>query len=126
MKFFNIGLPELVFLLVIMLVLLGPEGMQDYFKKAGRFVRKVTRSEFWRSSVSTYREVKRYPAQMMKELELEELEKELRRDLTEIEKTTHAEINAIQQEIDSAADSLKKPEHKPDQSPDQNSGKPNE
>jgi len=72
MEIFNIGPWELVLILILALVVFGPERMVDYSKAAARFVRKVVRSPFWRDLVSTSEEIKDIPRQLVKEANLEE------------------------------------------------------
>jgi Sec-independent protein translocase protein TatA len=95
MNFLNIGFPELFFVLIIMLVFLGPQRMASSMRSLARFISKVVRSETWRNFFGLYKEIKQYPSQIMKEVKLEELSKEL----GDLQTKTRAEINGINQEI---------------------------
>lgn len=103
MSFLNIGLPEIFFVLILMLIFLGPEDMHKNALKLGRLIRKMTRSETWRTFMGTYQEVKKYPSQVMKDLELEEIQKSLHQDLEQIQKSAAQEADQINQEIQHAA-----------------------
>lgn len=78
MEIFNIGPWELVLILVLALIVFGPERMVDYSKTAARLVRKVVRSPFWRDLVSTSEEIKDIPRQIVKEANLEESLRDLK------------------------------------------------
>ncbi len=95
MNFLNIGFPELFFVLIIMLIFLGPERMASNMRSLARFISKVVRSETWRNFFGLYKEIKQYPSQIMKEVKLEELGKELE----DLQTKTKSEINEINQKI---------------------------
>lgn len=78
MEIFNIGPWELIIILILALIVFGPERMVDYSKAAARFVRRVVRSPFWRDLVSTSEEIKDIPRQIVKEANLEESMQELK------------------------------------------------
>ncbi|NMB58480.1 MAG: hypothetical protein GYA12_04875 [Chloroflexi bacterium] len=78
MEIFNIGPLELVLILILALVVFGPERMVDYSKSTARFIRKIVRSPFWRDLVSTSEEIKDIPRQIVKEANLEESLQELK------------------------------------------------
>ena len=44
MNIFNIGIPELLFILVIMLIVMGPEEMAKSARSLARWVRKVSQT----------------------------------------------------------------------------------
>lgn len=92
MKIFNIGLPELLVVLIIMLIFLGPDGMQENARKTAAFLRKVFRSETWKTARGMYHEVKGFPDKLMKEAEIDELRESLRREANEID----TELNSIE------------------------------
>lgn len=99
MKIFNIGFPELILVLIIMLIFVGPGGMQESVRKLARLIRHVVRSETWRTFTSFFNEVKEFPAQVMKEVELEELGKDLKNELIEINQSVGTGITAAQSEM---------------------------
>ncbi len=95
MNFFNIGLPELILVLIFMLIFLGPERMKSGARSLARLISKVVRSDAWREFFGLYKEIKQYPSQLMKEVQLDEINKELR----ELQTKTRHEINDINQEL---------------------------
>jgi Sec-independent protein translocase protein TatA len=81
MELFNIGLPELILILIIMLIVLGPDQTIVQFKNIARFMRKLVRSPFWSDIVETSREIKSLPQKMLRDTGLEEDVAEMNRTL---------------------------------------------
>lgn len=79
MQIFGIGPLEFLFILVLMLLVLGPRGMVKAAREAGKSIRKLTRSPLWAEIVGTSREVRNLPAKIIKEAGIEEEVEELRR-----------------------------------------------
>lgn len=84
MEIFNIGLPELILIFLLMLVLLGPKGMIQAGYKLGAFLRKVIKSPLWSSLMSASREIREIPNQIVKESGLDKDLAELRRSQAEL------------------------------------------
>ena len=57
MDIFGIGPTELVFIILIALILLGPKDMEKAGRTIGRFLRDITQSEGWRAFRDTSRVV---------------------------------------------------------------------
>ena len=95
MNFLNIGFPELLLVLIIMLIVMGPGKMQEGARNLARLIRKVVRSESWRNFTGIYNEIKSYPQEIMKEVELEETLQELK----ELNDQTRKEFDEIQREM---------------------------
>lgn len=93
MKLFNIGTQEITFLIILMLVFLGPGEMKRGAKSLGRIIRRITRSDTWRSILSFYNDVREYPQQLMDELEVEELQKDIQNEITQIKKNMDQETD---------------------------------
>lgn len=77
MNFLNIGLPELFLVLVLAFIVLGPEKLNRTLYDFARMLRKLFRSEQWQTASSIYRDIRQYPAKIMKEAQLEDIQKEL-------------------------------------------------
>ena len=80
MEFLGIGAPELVFIIIIALILLGPKDMQKAGKTIGTFLNNLVRSDGWRLFQRTSRELRNLPTNLMREanMELKDVEQELR------------------------------------------------
>jgi Sec-independent protein translocase protein TatA len=79
MQIFGIGPLELLFILVIMVLVLGPRGMVKAARESGKYIRKVTRSPLWAEIVGTSREMRNLPARIIKDAGIQEEIDELRR-----------------------------------------------
>lgn len=72
MEIFGIGLPEILFALLIAVIVLGPRDMTQAARTVGRFMRSVVKSEGWQSFKTGVQEVRKLPYQLMREAGMEE------------------------------------------------------
>ena len=81
MEILGIGAPELVFIVIIALIVLGPKDMQKTGRTIGRWLNQLVQSDSWKAFQQTSREIRNLPTNLMREanLELAETEKELRK-----------------------------------------------
>ena len=77
MNIFGIGPLEIIFVLIIGILVLGPEGMVEAGGKLGKFLRSIIKSNWWQNVRRGISEIQYLPQRLMREAELEEL-KELR------------------------------------------------
>lgn len=80
MEFLGIGPLELVAILVIMLIVMGPEDMVRAGRTLGRFLRRIVTSEAWLQFRQITREVNTLPNKLMKEAGLEEIDRTLKEE----------------------------------------------
>ena len=111
MDIFGIGPTELVFIILIALILLGPKEMEKTGRTIGRFLRDMTKSEGWRAFRDTSRELRNLPNRLMREANLEDLEKDVGKIGKEIEKSTN--VKNFGTWADPAAGRPKPPQSKP-------------
>lgn len=78
MNILGIGPLELVFIIIIMILVLGPQQMVTTARKAGAFMRKVIKSPLWGTIMDTSREIRDIPTRLVREAGLEEDLKEIR------------------------------------------------
>lgn len=83
MEILGIGGPELLFIIIIALIVLGPKDMQKAGKTIGRWLNNLVRSDGWQAFQQTSREIRSLPTKLMREanMEMMETEKELRKAL---------------------------------------------
>ena len=96
MDIFGIGPTELVFIILIALIVLGPKDMQKTGRTIGRWLRNMTTSDGWRAFRDTSREIRNLPNRLMREANLEDIQK----DIGSIGK----DVGKIGKEIEEAAD----------------------
>jgi hypothetical protein len=82
MEIFGIGPLEILFILLIALIILGPGDMVKAGLTLGRFLRKIITSPEWHTIQRASRELRYLPNRLMREASLEDLSK----DLTDINK----------------------------------------
>jgi Sec-independent protein translocase protein TatA len=73
MNIFGIGPLEVVFILIIGILVLGPEGMIEAGRKFGKFLRSVLNSSWWKNVRQGINDIQHLPQRLMREAELEEL-----------------------------------------------------
>ena len=67
MEILGIGMSELVFIVIIALVVLGPKDMQKAGKTIGKFLRDIITSDGWKVFQQTSRELRTLPNRLMRE-----------------------------------------------------------
>jgi Sec-independent protein translocase protein TatA len=78
MDIFGIGLPEILFIIVIILVLFGPQDIAVNARKAAKFIRRFLQSPLWQDVQGTSREIRDLPTKLMREAGLEELKNDVK------------------------------------------------
>lgn len=96
MDFFGIGIPEAVFFILIMLIILGPSDMVKVGRTLGTNIRKIMTSPTWRMIFSTSNSLRNLPNALAREAGVEELRKELQREADSI-KIMQKELNEAMQ-----------------------------
>jgi sec-independent protein translocase protein TatB len=86
MEIFGIGASELIFILIIAIIVLGPRDMQKAGRTIGRWLNSFVRSDGWRALQRASQEIRRIPTHLMREAnldaeELREMEREVRRSI---------------------------------------------
>ncbi|GAB4496335.1 MAG: hypothetical protein OHK0052_06130 [Anaerolineales bacterium] len=88
MEILGIGLPELFFILLLVLVLINPKDMKTTGLTIGRSLRRVVTSPLWQELRNVWSGVTNLPYQLMRESQLEE-------DLQSIKQTGRELKNTI-------------------------------
>ena len=70
MKLFNVGALELLFILLLAFIVLGPEKAIKTAGDVARWIKDLTKSEFWRDLVSTSKEIQNLPKTLLEDEEL--------------------------------------------------------
>ncbi|HWQ84882.1 MAG TPA: twin-arginine translocase TatA/TatE family subunit, partial [Anaerolineales bacterium] len=77
MDILGIGPLELVFVLLIALIVLGPNDMVKAGRTLGRFLRKLVTSPGWQMVQQTSKDLRYLPNKLMREAGLEELKEKM-------------------------------------------------
>lgn len=101
MEFLGIGPLELVFILLIALIIVGPRDIAKTARTLGRFLNKLYKSEGWRTFLVASRTLRGLPNRLAREAETEELKelKELRKDMTEVGQGLTKDLKAMEADI---------------------------
>lgn len=80
MEILGIGPSELVFIVIIALIILGPRDMQKAGKTIGKWMRDIVTSDGWKIFQQTSRELRTLPNRLMREAndELDQINKEIK------------------------------------------------
>ena len=83
MEILGIGASELVFILLIAIIVLGPKDMQKAGRTIGRFLNQLVRSDSWKIFQRTSAELRNLPRNLMREanMELQDVDREIRRSI---------------------------------------------
>jgi len=81
MEILGIGPSELVFIVIIAVIVLGPKDMQKAGKSIGRWLNQVVRSDGWKAFQRTTTELRNLPTNLMREAneEINQIEKDIRK-----------------------------------------------
>jgi len=74
MEILGIGASELVFVVIIALIVLGPKDMQKAGRTIGKWMRDIVMSDGWKAFQKTSNELRKLPTQLMRDAN-EELDK---------------------------------------------------
>ena len=77
MRIFNVGIREVVTLLVITLVLFGPNRMRENARKFAQGIRRFVRSDTWRTFLDAYDDVNAIKNEVIRESGIHEIQDSL-------------------------------------------------
>ena len=77
MDILGVGPLELLFILLIALIVLGPKDMVKSGKTIGLFLRKIVTSSSWQSIQQTSREIRNLPTKLIRDAGLEDINDQL-------------------------------------------------
>lgn len=84
MEILNIGPLELVLIVLLALIVLGPNESINAMRKLGKFFYKAAKSPYWSTIVNTSKEIRDLPNMMIREAGLEESIKELNKTTSSV------------------------------------------
>ena len=83
MEILGVGVPELAFIVLIALILLGPKDMIAAGRTIGRTLRKFMTSPAWQAMRRTGDEIQQLPTKLMRDAGLEELQ-EMQKEVLDV------------------------------------------
>ncbi len=96
MELLGVGPLELVFIVLIALIVIGPRDISKTARAAGRFLNRMYKSDTWRAITQASRNLRNLPNQLAREAELDEL-RNARKDL----ESAAREVSQERREIES-------------------------
>lgn len=78
MEILGVGPSELIFIIIIAIIVLGPKDMQKAGRTLGRWLNQMRGSDGWKVFQATSRELRNLPTKLMREANLDEIDKDLR------------------------------------------------
>jgi sec-independent protein translocase protein TatB len=84
MEILGIGASELIFILLIAIIVLGPKDMQKAGKTIGRWLNQLVQSDSWKALQRASKEIRNIPTTLMREAnldELREMDREIRNNI---------------------------------------------
>ena len=100
MEILGIGPLELMFILLIALIVLGPTDMVKAGRTLGRLLRRIVMSPGWQTFQRASRDIRYLPNKLMRDAGLEDLEKDLEK-FKSISRETNADLEAWKKDITS-------------------------
>jgi sec-independent protein translocase protein TatB len=94
MEFLGVGPSELVFIVIIALIILGPKDMQKAGRTIGKWLRTIVTSDGWKMFQQTSRELRTLPNRLMRDAN---------EDLNQIGKELNNTISSIPRKEDNAS-----------------------
>ena len=100
---FNIGPLEFILILLVAIIVLGPERMVTGARSFGRWIYKLVRSPTWRAIMSTSQEIRDLPNKIMRESGLEETMKDMQSVGTDLNNEINQAVKDVNSEVSQAA-----------------------
>jgi len=96
MDFLGIGPLELIFVILIAIIIFGPNDMIKAGKTAGKYLRRMVKSPGWQTFQQASKEMRGLPTKLMREAGMDELEK----DINTIRDTTKLEMDDLSKQVE--------------------------
>ena len=100
MKFLNIGPMELVFIVLIAIIILGPTETMKTIRTIGQWIYKLVRSPYWQTVLDAQKEIRDLPTKLVRESGLDE-------SLAEIKKETSGLATELKSDLNKARNAMR-------------------
>lgn len=107
MEFLGVGPMELLLILVIALIVLGPNDMVKTGRMLGRFLRQIVTSPLWKTIQDTSHNLRDIPTRLMREAGMDEEVEEVRQIGRDLEKEAKM-LDSLRHPFKAAADDLQR------------------
>lgn len=103
MEIFGVGPLEFLLILVMALVILGPQDMVSTARKIGQWVYRVVRSPTWQAIIATTQDLRELPQKIVREAGIEEAMNEVKETVDEAKGELTAATRDVTVEMQSAS-----------------------
>lgn len=111
MQLFNVGALELIFILLIAFIVLGPKKAVKAAADVGNWIRKLVSSDFWRELSAMSSEIQELPKRMMDEAEIQKTIDEIERSTKDVNQTLKETRSGFQGDVVDIENEIRSPHH---------------
>ena len=106
MEFLGVGPTELILIIILALVLVGPRDMAKFGRDAGRFLNKLYRSQTWRTMNNASREIRNLPTRLAREAEIDTVKRDLEQAGKSLQDSVNAASKGLEKDVKAASQGL--------------------
>ena len=99
MQIFNLGIGEVLFVILIAVIVLGPERLAVSSHRAGRYIHGAVSSPVWRDILATTHELREIPNQLMEESGLRDDLKDIQYSISDAGADVSRELTGARDEL---------------------------
>jgi sec-independent protein translocase protein TatB len=103
---FNIGPLEFILIMLVAIIVLGPERMVSGARTFGRWIYKLVRSPTWRAIMTTSQEIRDLPNKIVRESGIEETMKEMQSVGTDLNDEISQAVKDVNAEVSNVASAV--------------------
>jgi len=111
MQLFNVGALELIFILLLAFIVLGPKKAIKTAGEVGQWIKKLISSRFWQDLMSTSREIQDFPKKVMEQAEIQKTIEDLDRSKREFDAVVKESGSGMQENVTQIEKEIRAPHH---------------
>lgn len=111
MQLFNVGALELIFILLLAFIVLGPKKAIKTAGEVGQWIKKLISSQFWQDLMATSKEIQDFPKKVMEEAEIQKTIEDLDRSKREFDTIVQESGSGLQENITQVEREIRDPHH---------------
>jgi sec-independent protein translocase protein TatB len=106
MEFLGVGPTELILIIILALVFVGPRDLAKFGRDAGRFLNKLYRSQTWRTMNEASREIRNLPTRLAREAELDTVKRDLEQAGKSLQDSVNAASKGLEKDVKAAGEGM--------------------
>jgi sec-independent protein translocase protein TatB len=108
MEFLGVGPTELMLIIILALVLVGPRDLAKFGREAGRFLNQLYHSQTWRTMNEASREIRDLPTRLAREAELDTVKRDLEQAGKSLQDSVNAASKGLENDMKATSEGLEK------------------